>query len=439
MTLAGLSLAYLKDRALNTALNILLLTLSVATLVILVLFSSQLAERFERDAQGIDLVVGAKGSPLQLILSSIYQVDVPTGNIPLATVDLLRADPTVAEVIPLALGDSFRGYRIVGTEPAYVANFGGTLIEGEMFAADYQAVIGAQVARETGAGLGQKFVGSHGLSGDGHDHEETPYEVVGILAPTGTVLDRLIVTPVGSIWAAHGFAPPPAEGAAEDHDNHAGHDHDHDGDGHQDHAADAHDDHADDEAAHAAHAGGGDLEVTALLIKYRSSMAAVRLPNFINKQTELQAAAPAVEMTRLLSLLGVGIDAVRAFAVLLMATSGLSIFVALYSALRQREGDMAMLRVMGARPGAIFGHIVLEGVLLAAAGALLGVAVGHAVVAASAASFPQLRDMGLTAARFEPAEFVIVMAAIGMGALAALIPALKVFRVDIAKTLADTR
>jgi len=436
MTLAGLSLAYLKDRALNTALNILLLTLSVATLVILVLFSSQLAERFERDAQGIDLVVGAKGSPLQLILSSIYQVDVPTGNIPLATVDLLRADPTVAEVIPLALGDSFRGYRIVGTEPAYVENFGGVLAQGQMFAADYQAVIGAQVARETGAGLGQKFVGSHGLSGDGHDHEETPFEVVGILAPTGTVLDRLIVTPVGSIWAAHGFEAPPAEGSTDDHDGH-----DHDGDGQQDHAAHDHepDDHAPVETEHAAHAGGGDLEVTALLIKYRSSMAAVRLPNFINKQTELQAAAPAVEMTRLLSLLGVGIDAVRAFAILLMATSGLSIFVALYSALRQREGDMAMLRVMGARPGAIFGHIVLEGVLLAAAGALLGVAVGHAVVAASAASFPQLRDMGLTAARFEPAELMIVMAAIGMGALAALIPALKVFRVDIAKTLADTR
>jgi len=435
MTLAGLSLAYLKDRALNTGLNILLLTLSVATLVILVLFSGQLAERFDRDARGIDLVVGAKGSPLQLILSSIYQVDVPTGNIPLATVDLLRADPTVAEVIPLALGDSFRGYRIVGTEPAYVENFGGTLAEGQMFAAGYQAVIGAQVARETGAGLGQKFVGSHGLSGDGHDHEETPYEVVGILAPTGTVLDRLIVTPVGSIWAAHGLAPPPAAaaGGAEDHD--------HDGDGQPDHAAHdhAHDDHLEDEGTHAAHASGGDLEVTALLIKDRSSMAAVRLPNFINKQTELQAAAPAVEMTRLLSLLGVGIDAVRAFAVLLMATSGLSIFVALYSALRQREGDMAMLRVMGARPGAIFGHIVLEGVLLAAAGALLGVVVGHAVVAASAASFPQLRDMGLTAARLEPAELIIVLAAIGMGALAALIPALKVFQVDIAKTLADTR
>lgn len=415
MTLAGLSLAYLKDRALNTALNILLLTLSVATLVILVLFSSQLSDRFARDAQGIDLVVGAKGSPLQLILSSIYQVDVPTGNIPLETVDMLRADPTVAQVIPLALGDSFRSYRIIGTEAAYVDHYAGRLAEGRMFNAPYEAVIGAQVARGTGAGLGQRFEGSHGLSGDGHVHEATPFEVVGILAPTGTVLDRLIVTPVSSVWAAHGFGTRP----------------------HEDH--EAHDAAPGDPEHEAAHAAEPDLEVTALLVKYRSPLAAVRLPSFINRQTQLQAAAPAVEMTRLLSLLGVGIDAVRAFAVLLMITSGLSIFVALYSALRQREGDMAMLRVMGARPPAIFGHIVLEGVLLAAAGALLGVIVGHGVVAFAAATFPQLQDMGLSALRFEPAEALIVAAAIAMGGLAALVPALKVFRVDIAQTLADTR
>jgi putative ABC transport system permease protein len=423
MTLAGLSLAYLKDRALNTALNILLLTLSVATLVILVLFSSQLSERFARDAQGIDLVVGAKGSPLQLILSSIYQVDVPIGNIPLETLDTLRGDPTVAEVIPLALGDSFRSYRIVGTEAAYVEHYDGRMAEGRMFEAPYETVIGAQVARGTGAGLGQKFEGSHGLAGDGHVHEQTPFEVVGILAPTGTVLDRLIVTPVASVWGAHGFGTGPSEDhedEAASHDEHAAHDHEDDDHGHVD-------------------ADEAELEVTALLVKYRSAMAAVRLPTFINRQTQLQAAAPAVEMTRLLSLLGVGIDAVRAFAVLLMITSGLSIFVALYSALRQREGDMAMLRVMGARPPAIFGHIVLEGVLLAAAGALLGVIVGHGVVAVAAATFPQLQDMGLSALRFEPAEAIIVAAAVVMGGLAALVPALKVFRVDIAQTLADTR
>ena len=125
MTLVGLAFAYLRDRALNTALNILLLTLGVGTMVILVLFSSQLGARFERDARGVDLVVGAKGSPLQLILSSLYQVDVPTGNIPLSTLAALRRDPTVGQVIPLAQGDSFRGYRIIGSEPAYIDLYGG--------------------------------------------------------------------------------------------------------------------------------------------------------------------------------------------------------------------------------------------------------------------------------------------------------------------------
>jgi putative ABC transport system permease protein len=113
----GLALAYLRDRALTTWLNIVLLALAVATLVILLLVSTQIGERFERDARGVDLVVGAKGSPLQLILSSVYHVDMPTGNIPLESVELLRRNRSVAEVIPLALGDSFRGYRIVGTLP----------------------------------------------------------------------------------------------------------------------------------------------------------------------------------------------------------------------------------------------------------------------------------------------------------------------------------
>lgn len=413
MTLAGLSLAYLRDRALNTALNVLLLTLGVATMVILVLFSAQLGERFERDARGIDLVVGAKGSPLQLILSSIYQVDVPTGNIPLSTVETLRSDPTIGAVIPLAQGDSFRGFRIVGTEPAYVEHYGGETAQGRLWQAPSEAVLGAEVARRTGAGLGQAFVGSHGMAGDGQAHEETPFRVVGVLAPTGTVLDRLILTSVESVWDVHGIAHAEAGGHDEAHEH--------------EHAA---------PAANASIRGDhGEAEVTALLVKYRSPLAAVRLPNFINRQTELQAAAPAVETARLLSLVGVGVDAARGFALLLILTSGLSIFVALYTALRQREADMALLRVMGARPVAIFGQILLEGLLLAAAGALLGVAVGHGVVALAAGAFDQLGDLGLSAFAFEPAEAWIVAGALAMGALAALIPAARVFGVDIADTL----
>lgn len=420
MTLAGLSFAYLRDRALNTGLNILLLALGVATLVILLLFSAQLEGRFEKDAEGIDMVVGAKGSPLQLILSSIYHVDVPTGNIPLGALTMLRKQPTVAEVIPLALGDSFRSFRIVGTEPAYPALYNARLADGRMFAKPFEAVIGSEVATRTGATIGQRFVGSHGM-GDGekaHKHEEAPFIVSGRLQPTGTVIDRLILTPLESVWDVHGIT----------HD-------DHDEAGHHDEAEHDHEDHARDAGVQ----GQLEPEVTALLVRFASPLAAVQLPNFINRQTELQAAVPAVEVSRLLALVGIGIDAVRAFAVLLMLTAGLSIFVALLTALRQREGDMAMLRVIGASRSAIVGQIIAEGLILASAGALLGIVLGHAVIGVAAASFEELRQMGLSALHFERAELWIVLAALAIGAVAALIPAMRVFNADIAETLAEAR
>ncbi|MCU0890228.1 MAG: ABC transporter permease [Sandarakinorhabdus sp.] len=420
----GLSLAYLRDRALNTALNILLLGLGVASLVILLLFSSQLENRFDRDAQGIDMVVGAKGSPLQLILSSVYHVDIPTGNVPLDTVELLRRQLGVAEAIPLALGDSFRSFRIVGTEPAYPALLGASLADGRMFAAPMEAVIGAEVATRTGAGLGQRFVGGHGMGGgdEGPKHEEQPFIVVGRLKPTGTVIDRLILTRVESVWSVHGIEAPHAD----DH---------HDGETAAEHAAHDHDGESAEE--HAAHASPA--EVTAVLVRFGSPIAAVRLPGFVNRQTNLQAAVPAVEVSRLLSLVGVGLDAVRAFAVLLMITAGLSIFVALLTALKEREADMAMLRVIGASRAAIIGQVASEGLILAAAGAALGLMLGHGVIALAAANIEQLHQLGLSAARFHPGEAWIVAAALAIGLIAALIPALRVLQSDIAETLANAR
>lgn len=443
----GLSLAYLRDRALNTALNILLLALGVASLVILLLFSSQLENRFDRDAQGIDMVVGAKGSPLQLILSSVYHVDIPTGNVPLGTVDLLRGQLGVAQAIPLALGDSFRCFRIVGTEPAYPALLGAELAEGRMFGAPMEAVIGSEVARRTGAGLGQRFVGGHGMGGgeDGPKHEETPFMVVGRLKPTGTVIDRLILTSVTSVWNVHGIEGPHDAHGDEHHEGetaaeHAAHDHDeHEGETAAEHAAhDDHDGHEGETAEeHAAHVNPA--EVTAVLVRFGSPIAAVRLPGFINKQTNLQAAVPAVEVSRLLALVGVGLDAVRAFAVLLMLTAGLSIFVALLTALKEREGDMAMLRVIGANRSAIIGQVASEGLILAGAGAALGLLLGHGVIAIAAASIDQLAQLGLSGLSFHPGEAIIVAAALTIGLIAALIPAFRVLQSDIAETLANAR
>lgn len=411
-----LALAYLRDRPLTTALNVLLLAISVAMLVLLLQLGTQASERFDRDARGIDLVVGAKGSPLQLILSSVFHIDQPTGNIPLSARTLLERDPAVAKVVPLALGDNFDGFRIVGTDNGFAALYGTRLAAGRAFAAPMEAVIGAEVARATGAGLGQKFFGSHGLGEDedgaqGHDH--APFVVVGILAPTGGVTDRLILTPVESVWAVHGIS----------HADEVGHAHEHE---------------EGSVAPLQAQTGAQGLEpeYTALLVTFCSAAGALRIPSMINRQSALQAAVPATETARLLDLVGASIEGIRIFAWLLAATGGLAILVALVGMVRSREGDLALLRVMGASRRQVFGTVMLEGVVTALAGALSGWAGAHGLIAVARASFPTLAELGLSPWRVLPAEFVLVAGVIGIGALAALVPALRVYNLDPARVLA---
>lgn len=423
-----LALAYLADRPLTSALNVLLLAISVAMLVLLMQVSRQAEQRFERDVAGVDLVVGAKGSPLQLILSAVFHVDQPTGNIPAASLDLLRRDRAVARAVPLALGDNFNGFRIVGTDASFAGLYGVTLSEGRDFAAPMEVVLGAAVAKATGAKLGQKFVGSHGLGDDAdgaQSHDHAPFETVGILAPSGTVADRLILTQVASVWAVHGIA--------EDHD-HEDADHEHD---------EADHDHAAPEAAAPLQAsgssgGGPEADLTALLVTYRNASAAIRIPAMINRQTALQAAVPATETARLLALIGASLAGITIFAWLLAATGGLAIFVALLSALRAREGDLALLRVMGASRAQVFGTVMLEGVITAAAGAALGWVAAHGLIGLAAARFATLSDLGLTAFQPYSGEVLLMAGVIAIGALAALVPAIRIYRLDPARVMART-
>ena len=199
----SLAVKSLRHKPLTTSINLLLMAIGIAMMSFVLSASQQLQNGALRDAQGIDLVVGAKGSPLQLILSSVYHIDIPTGNIPLAAQAQLAQNRMVKKVIPLALGDSYEGFRIVGTTPDYVAHYGGTLTQGKMFEAPLQAVLGAQVAARTGLGLGGSFTGAHGLARGGEAHGDAPFSVIGILKPTGTVLDRLVLTPVTSVWRVH--------------------------------------------------------------------------------------------------------------------------------------------------------------------------------------------------------------------------------------------
>jgi putative ABC transport system permease protein len=396
-----LALKSLRHKPLQTALNLLLMAVGVAMMTFVLSASQQLEDNALRDAQGIDLVVGAKGSPLQLILSSVYHIDIPTGNIPLAAQAQIAQNRMVKKVIPLALGDSYNGYRIVGTNPDYIAHYGGVLAQGRMFDAPMQAVFGAQAAARTGIKLNAQFTGSHGLARGGESHGNAPFTAVGILKPTGTVLDRLVLTPVESVWRVHEIVQGIDVNDKEEKE-----------------AMDA------------------ERELTALLVQYASPLAAAMLPRAINSQTELQAAQPAFESAKLFRMLGVGVDVLRGIAAIMLISAALSMFAALYNALEERKTDLAILRTLGAHPGRLLLLLLSEGLLLALAGAALGWLAGHAALGVLGQLLAEEQNVALSGLVIAPDEAWLAVIATAVGFAAALLPALRAYRTDIAATLA---
>lgn len=396
-----LALKSLRHKALSTTLNLVLMAVGIAMMTFVLSASKQLEDSALRDAEGIDLVVGAKGSPLQLILSSVYHIDIPTGNIPLAAQAQLAQNRMVKKVIPLALGDSYQGFRIVGTNADYIGHYGGELAGGKLFDAPLQAVLGAQAATRTRATIGATFSGSHGLAQGGEEHAGAPFTVVGILKPTGTVLDRLVLTPVESVWRVHEVL----------------------------HGIDTNDE---EEKA----AMDEERELTALLIQYASPLAAAMLPRFVNSQNELQAAQPAFESAKLFRMLGVGVDVLRGIAALVLLAAALSMFVALYNALEERKTDLAILRTLGAPPRKLMLLLLAEGMTLALAGALLGWILGHAAVEVLGRVLAADQNLTLSGWIVVQEEAWLTLVALCVGLAAALLPALRAYRTDIAMTLA---
>lgn len=403
MNLASVSLSYLRARRLSTALNVLLLALGIATITLLLLVTAQLEERMQRDARGIDLVVGAKGSPMQVILSSIYHLDVPNGNISWKQAQELARHRFVKKAIPLALGDNYKGFRIVGTTPAYVEHYEARLAHGRLWQAPLEVVLGAEVAAATGLSVGTHFAGAHGMGGSEREtvHEQHHYMVVGVLAQNGSVVDRAVLTGVESVWAVH----------AEQYD-------------------------IKDIARIAELMPDEEKEYTALLIQYASPLAAASLPRYINQNSEMQAASPAYETARLFSIIGVGVEVLRGFALVLVFAAGLSVFIALFNALAERRYDLAVMRTLGATPAKLMMLLLFEGVLLSLTGAALGIAAGHALTELLGRALTQARQVSVTGLTWVPAELWLIALALGVGVIAALVPAWRAYRTDVAATLA---
>lgn len=397
MKTIALSLRYLFSRPLAAGLNLLLLSLGLAAITFVLLTRVQIDRAFERDLAGIDAVVGAKGSPMQLILAGVFHLDVPPGNIPLAEVQALARDARVARLIPLSLGDSLRGFRIVGTTPDYPTHYGATLVQGRWWAQPMEAVLGVQVAQATGLKPGDSFAGAHGLGEGGDVHADVPYRVSGVLAPCGCVLDRLVLTATESVWQLHETS------------------------------------HAEDEEER--RAMEEEREITLALIQYRSPLAAVTFPRYVNSSTSMQAAAPAVEITRLLRMVGVGTDVLRGFGAVLLLTAGLSVFIALWNAVRERAPDLAMLRMLGASPARVAALLLCEALWLAVLASLLGLAGGHLLTGLLGFLLQAEKSLTLSAWFWVGEEVWVPVIAIAVAGLAALLPTLSAYRVEAGQLL----
>jgi putative ABC transport system permease protein len=410
MNLLSVAVSNLRYRPLSSLFNITVLALGVAMIITLLHVSQQLEQRFAKDLKGVDMVVGAKGSPMQLILSAVFHLDVPTGNILLSDAESIKRHPLVKSTIPVALGDNYQGFRIVGTTADYVAHYQVEFAEGKIFSKPMHAVVGSQVAAAQKLKLGDRVTGAHGLTSGDDSHEDMPYEIVGVLKPTGGVIDRLVLTPVESVWHVHGDTA-----AAHEKDDHAHHKHDH----------------KNEEAAK-----HQQREITALLVKYASPAAAVTLPRQVNSSSALQAASPAFELARLLKMMGAGSDAIRWFGMLLVIIAAVGFFVSLFNAINDRRYDMVLMRCLGATRGKLFSLVLLEGLMLGVAGIVLGLLLARGLLYLAVWWIAQSRHIILEAVSLHPYEIHVVLFALAITVAAAIIPAILAYRVNAAAVLA---
>jgi len=396
MNITLLSWKNILSRPLSSLLSVVLLMLGVAIISLILLINNQLINQFEKNIKAIDMVVGAKGSPLQVILSSVFQIDTPTGNISLAEAEKLKRSRLVEWAIPLSFGDSYKGYRIVGTDSQYVNLYNAEIDRGELWEMPMEAVLGDAVAEKLQLSIGDKFKSSHGLVGAGVSHEAHDYKVVGVLKYTGSVVDQLILTSNESFWEVHKKEPDEAN------------------------------EHEDEEK-----------EITAMLVNFRSPMGMVTLPRKINEGTNMQAALPAFEINKLISLLGIGVDTLNLIGLVIIIVSGVSVFISLYASFLERRYEMALMRTYGASGLQLFWIMILEGLFLSFIGFVAGMALSRLGIVILSNAAEERFHYQFTGFKFLESELLLFGGTILIGILASLIPAVQVYKVNIAKTLAD--
>ena len=454
MNLMKIVMKNMRQRALATWLTGTSVALGVALAIAIILIKQGVQQRFEQGTVGYEMVVGAKGSPLQLVLNTVYNLDISPGNISWKLFEQLRADPRVKLAVPFSVGDNFHGFRIVGTTDAFFKDFEfepghkpelaagrvftfteaalksafreadqrakdrearergeevkpAPVAEGTPASRPFEAVIGSTVARETGLQIGQTFIAAHGVqpSAEAKEHTENPWTVVGILKPTRTAADRAIYINLDSFYhiEGHEIREPTATAKPEEKDN-------------------------DPDPG----------QISSIVLKLRSPIHAFPLYREINDRQDAMAAFPAAEIRKLFSIVG-NIDRLLfAQAILVLIVAGVAIAVSIYNSMSERRREIAILRALGARRATIFSIVLLEAMTICVVGAAAGLLGGHLVVAAANGALYRASGFVIPAFHIQSLEWYILAVAVILGAISGIGPAWGAYRTDVAKNLAPS-
>ena len=416
MNIFKLSFKNIFHKPVGTVLSIVLLTLAVGIISILIHVNASIENQMNNNLKGIDMVVGAKGSPLQLILSSVYHVDSPTGNISLADAHSITRNRMVKNSTKLSFGDNYKGFKIVGTEKNFLELYKCDIEDGRIWKKSLEAVVGNKVAEILELKIGDEFTSSHGLGDYGESHEDSVFKVVGILKTSNSVADQLILTSLESVWDIH---------KEHNHDHDEEHDHDHDEEHDHDH---------DEEHEH----GEDSKEITSILVKFDSPMNIISFPRYINEETNMQAAVPSYEISRLFKIFGIGFETLTYLAYLIMFVSGLSLFLNLLNSLKERKYEMALIRTIGGTKVQTSLMLFYESIILCIIGFIGGIILSRVGILVISNLLEESLNYSISIpVLLSNQEILLLIFSISIGIFACVLPAVNVYNMNISKTLSD--
>ena len=395
MNIFKLSIKNIVSKPLNSILSLTLLIFGIGIISLMLQLNSLIKTQMDNNLKGIDMVVGAKGSPLQLILSAVYHIDSPTGNISVKDAKKIKNNRMVGSSIDLLYGDNYKGYRIVGTDEKFLDLYNAKIKDGRKWDKPLEVVVGSKIHTKLNINLDDELTSSHGLRETGEKHGDQLFKVVGLLKPSNSVIDQLIITSPQSIWDLH-----------DDHDHDEEHDHD-------------------------------DKEITAMLIKFKSPMNIIQFPRQINEDTNLQAAVPSYEISRLFKLFGFGIETLTYLAYLIIIVSGFSLFINLFNSMRERKYEMALIRTLGSSRRQLSLMIIFESLILTTVGFFIGLLVSRLGVMFVSSLMEESLNYNLNSFGILKEELWLLGLSIFIGLISSIIPALQVYNLNISETLAD--